>query len=487
MLLFFSKFVVVFIDTGLAKSFGVLIPTMVERLESDYATIGLICSLPATLMYLLCPVVTLVLPKINHRFVAMLGGVLCGSCIIASAFFKNTVTVGVCLALSGAGLSMTLMPTLLALNDFFRENFVLVNTITLYGLTAGSMLLPIVTERSFEAYGYAGAFIILGGIALHLVACGATIRKSSRNAATNEGELIHDEVKEKRNCHSEKKLFEKKEDMIYIQEEEEEKEEVEEIGDEQDEEDSGECISEQTGLIQNESRCKSKHETSMKARLSWTTRFFQTCTGSCRLLNEPLFLFSLPITFLQFYTMYAWMLFLVPHAEQLGIPPSKAIFFSTIGGMGGIIGRTIFIILVYKGINVYVFYIVIGLICTISFLLDFISSAYEVRATLAFVQGFSFFIEDAIPVTFNKEAVFDDRNFNMVLSLSNFMGGLGATCAGTFTALEIYSPLVINPVSQSYLFDVTQSFTKVFTIVGFLHAVMVVHLFIVAILIKRRR
>ena len=49
-----SKFVVLFIDAGIAKSFGVLIPTMVERLDSDYATVGLICSMPATLMYLLC-------------------------------------------------------------------------------------------------------------------------------------------------------------------------------------------------------------------------------------------------------------------------------------------------------------------------------------------------------------------------------------------------------------------------------------------------
>ena len=40
-----GKFVVLFIESGIAKSFGVFIPTMVERLESDYATVGLICKL----------------------------------------------------------------------------------------------------------------------------------------------------------------------------------------------------------------------------------------------------------------------------------------------------------------------------------------------------------------------------------------------------------------------------------------------------------
>ncbi|XP_011667257.1 uncharacterized protein LOC583857 [Strongylocentrotus purpuratus] len=166
------------------------------------------------------------------------------------------------------------------------------------------------------------------------------------------------------------------------------------------------------------------------------------------------------------------MLFLVPHTEHLGVPQSKAIYLSTIGGIGGIIGRTIFIILVGKGINVFVFYVAIALICTGSFLLDFVSSAYEVRAILAFVQGFSFFIEDTIISSLCKYAILDDTNFKMALALSNFTGGLGATCAGTLTG---------------YLFEVTQSFTKVFIILGFIHAAMVVHLFIVAIFIKRRR
>ncbi|XP_011664346.2 monocarboxylate transporter 12-like [Strongylocentrotus purpuratus] len=397
----------------------------------------------------------------------MLGGVLCGSCIIASAFFKNSVTVGVCLALSGVGLSMTYMPMVIALNDFFREKFVLMNTITLYGYTAGSMLLPIVMERSFEAYGYVGAFIILGGIAFNLVVCGAMIQKAPRNAATNEGKS-YNKVNEKQKCLSEGESSKQAESIRYHEEEEEEEKEEHE----EEEEDSEECVLEERRLIQNERRNINKQETSPNARSSFTSSVFQTGKRSCGLLNEPLFLFTIPIHFLFMFSIYAWMLFLVPHAEHLGIPPFKAIFLSTIGGIGGIIGRTIFIIFVGKGINVYVVYIAIGLICMASFLLDFISSAYAVRATLAFVQGFTFFIEDAIAASLFKDTVFDDRNFNMAVAVSLFAEGLGATCAGTITG---------------YLFDVTQSFTKVFIIVGFIHAVMVVHLFVVSILIKRRR
>ena len=318
---------------------------------------------------------------------------------------------------------------MIALNDFFREKFVLVHTITLYGYTTGSMLLPIVMERSFEAYGYVGAFIILGGIAFNLVACGATIHKAPINAATNGGNS-YNEVNEKQKCLFEGESSKQTESFRYHEEEEEEDEEKQE---EEEEEDGEKSVLEERRLIRNERRNINKQETSPIARSSWTSSVFQTGKRSCGLLNEPLFLFTIPIQFLFMFSMYAWMLFLVPHAEHLGIPPSKAIFLSTIGGIGGIIGRTIFIILAGKGINVYVVCIATGLIGTASFLLDFISSAYAVRATLAFVQGFSFFIEDAITASLFKDAVFDDRNFNKAVSLSFFAQGLGATCAGTFT------------------------------------------------------
>ena len=50
----FSNFMILFMDAGTAKSFGVLIPLMVERLGENYATVGLVCSLPAATLSLAC-------------------------------------------------------------------------------------------------------------------------------------------------------------------------------------------------------------------------------------------------------------------------------------------------------------------------------------------------------------------------------------------------------------------------------------------------
>ena len=47
------------------------------------------------------PVVSLILLRVNHRLVAMTGGVMSGVSLIASAFITNTAVLGVCLALTG--------------------------------------------------------------------------------------------------------------------------------------------------------------------------------------------------------------------------------------------------------------------------------------------------------------------------------------------------------------------------------------------------
>ena len=81
---------------------------------------------------------------------------------------------------------MIYMPIHLAVNDYFPEKFVLANTVALYGYTAGSVLLPILIEKSLQAYGYYGAFLILAGVASNSLVCATTIRKVPRQSTSNE-------------------------------------------------------------------------------------------------------------------------------------------------------------------------------------------------------------------------------------------------------------------------------------------------------------
>ncbi|XP_071490253.1 monocarboxylate transporter 12-like [Diadema antillarum] len=243
-----SKFTIMFLDAGLAKSLGVLLPVMITRYNTDYKTMGMICSMPATLAYF-----------------------------------------------AGFGLAMLHFPHYVALYDYFPVSFVFYNTMTLFGLTLGAFCLPVVVERSLEAYGESGAFLILGGICLNTVACGAVVRpptdlsglKQKEEEMKREGHLTEDST----------------------------------------------ASSLTTNSVQN-------METS-----SGCARSFVNKLTSLIFVSEPEFTLVTPAIFLTSYVLYAWMLFLVPQAEWLGIEPSRAVFLSSIAGISGIFGRLLFLIL----------------------------------------------------------------------------------------------------------------------------------------------
>ena len=61
-----------------------------------------------TIILLSGPIVSVILERVNHRLVAMTGGLMSGLGLIASAFITNTAILGVSLAMSGKILSSLL-------------------------------------------------------------------------------------------------------------------------------------------------------------------------------------------------------------------------------------------------------------------------------------------------------------------------------------------------------------------------------------------
>ena len=93
---------------------------------------------------------------------------------------------------------LTYFPIQVSLNDYCAKSFIFSNTLTIFGSTCGAFLVPVIVERSLEAYGYTGAFLILGGICLHTIVCGAVVRppkdmkndKGTTSTSTAQHEMI---------------------------------------------------------------------------------------------------------------------------------------------------------------------------------------------------------------------------------------------------------------------------------------------------------
>ncbi|XP_030849182.1 monocarboxylate transporter 2-like [Strongylocentrotus purpuratus] len=159
----------------MAKSFGVLIPEMVERYDSDYKTIAFICSLHS-LMFMTAPIANVLLKVMKPRTLGIFGGLLAAISIMCAPLANSVFELGILISLTGFGIVMAVFSTLVTLARFFPKSFIFSNSLTQFGIICGVFTVPIIVERSLEAYGYDGACLILGGISLHAVVSAMILR-----------------------------------------------------------------------------------------------------------------------------------------------------------------------------------------------------------------------------------------------------------------------------------------------------------------------
>ena len=357
------------------------------------------------------------------------------------------------------------------------------NTIASYGTTAGVMFLPVVAERSLEAYGYSGVFMILGAIMFHKVAGGAAIRKpifimkdnttGQSGSEQDPSEVIRHEPSEdddeedgieggdQMTTSKDEPRYDTDQGQALAENRFQTKENLENtetlnaaivINDtKRYEEDKGVLIDddnceEHVSLLNSACACDHPGEVGDLPNPSRSGQndsekynFCSSFISRCKLFmtKEALFLMCLPANYFRAYSFGAWVLFLVPHAEQLGITPSRAVFLSSIGGISGIIGRTITVILLVKKVHMFKIYITVGLITSLSFFLDFVGESFIIRSVWAFLQGLCFFVLDTVDATFLKLTLVDESNFSFGLGLVMLMNGFGNVSAGLITGRPI--------------------------------------------------
>eukprot|EP00057_Strongylocentrotus_purpuratus_P011134 XP_011665608.1 PREDICTED: monocarboxylate transporter 7-like [Strongylocentrotus purpuratus] len=429
----------------------------------------------------------------------MLGGVISAVCLVSCGFISNITGLGITLALTGIGRCFVYLPISLLINQYFKENFVLMNTIGSYGSITGVIFLPVITERSLEAYGYCGVFMILGAIMFHNVAGAAAIRKpvfsvkdnttgqsgSDQDPSEDDGEENGIEGGDQMTTLKD----ESRNDMVQAQAES--RFHTKENSENTDTQNAAiEVIAflisdEDAGILNDDNNCK-EHVPLLKSAfdhpgevddLPNAPRSGQNVRTSfisrCKLFmtKETLFLMCLPATYFRAYSFESWALYLVPHAEQIGITPSRAVFLSSIGGISGIIGRAIAVILLVKKVHMLKIYIIAGFITTLSFFLDFVGESFMIRSVWAFFQGLCFFVLDTADPTFLKLTLVDESNFSFGLGLVMLMKGSGNVSAGLITGA---------------LLDVIQSYTIVFMMIGIPVFFFTINVVVISVLLNRR-
>ncbi|XP_030830587.1 monocarboxylate transporter 3-like [Strongylocentrotus purpuratus] len=345
------------------------------------------------------------------------------------------------LTITGTGLSMGYLSSKIMLNEYFKGNYVLVAAIANLGNTTGALIAPYIVERSLEAYGYVGAMLILGGISLHAIPASVALRnppetpiRSSNPERETEALILDEERSSKRYL---RKTRQPTNSNFMITEDNQQNRPPVSLG---------------------------SHDNTIKQK-------FKNLVQSCICIQEPLMTISSPSIFLTFFGVNSWVLFLVPRAEWHGIPSSDAVFLSTLAGAGGIIGRLVYIALIYFGANAIFLSFIFNMISAITFLMDPLITTFPEMCVVAFIQGWCLFSCQVSTAAYPKYAA-SDKNFALAAGLQGLMAGMGAIVGGFISGL---------------IKDASRSFTIVFLVLGAVFTVnsMTTLLFFVAYRRKR--
>ena len=257
-----------------------------------------------------------------------------------------------------------------ALPDYFDRYFDISQSIARFGMAVGVMILPLMTQFLLSIYGWRGSVLILGGLNVHITVSGALLRPTTQSERGNRCNATETQHKY----------------------------------------DDG------------NSTLSNRNESSIE-KLS---RVFDL-----HLFTNFDFVSVLLINTACGYYYTGWLIYLVPHAEDLGFSPYAATSLATFGGLGNLIGSCVFPLVATIISNKSLIY-VSNLLVFLSLVIDPVLSLYHSYVGFV-VASFIMNVGEALDgCSIFKEAynVVDRANFT---SASNFMFvgfSLGAICSG---------------------------------------------------------
>nr|XP_015196024.1 PREDICTED: monocarboxylate transporter 13 isoform X1 [Lepisosteus oculatus] len=172
-----ALFVVSALVFGVIRSFGVFFVEFVDYFDERAGTVSWITSIGVSVQQLASPVATALCNAYGPRLVVMVGGLLSGLGMILASLSTTLVhlylSVGI---VSGMGWAMVFTPTVASVMQYFERRRSLAMALGFTGVGLSSFAFSPLFQLLVERYTWRGGLLILGGLCLNMVACGALIR-----------------------------------------------------------------------------------------------------------------------------------------------------------------------------------------------------------------------------------------------------------------------------------------------------------------------
>ena len=94
------------------------------------------------------------------------------------------------------------LPGYILVGEYFEQRKAVALAISTIGSSAGAFFGPPLIDFLFKSYGYFGAFLIIGGIAFHVLITGALYRPITTHHAFELAKMKRDQLNNVENCGS---------------------------------------------------------------------------------------------------------------------------------------------------------------------------------------------------------------------------------------------------------------------------------------------
>ncbi|XP_028820865.1 monocarboxylate transporter 13-like [Denticeps clupeoides] len=162
---------------GLIRSLGVFFVELESYFDESAQAVSWITSIGLAIQQLFSPFGTALCNLYGARPVVMFGGILAGlGLILASQATSLThlyLTMGI---ISGSGWAFVFTPTVVSVMQYFTRRRSLAMALGFTGVGLSSFAFSPLFQLLVETYAWNGALLVLGGLSLNIVACGALIR-----------------------------------------------------------------------------------------------------------------------------------------------------------------------------------------------------------------------------------------------------------------------------------------------------------------------
>ncbi|KAM3909971.1 monocarboxylate transporter 13 [Leptodactylus fuscus] len=177
--LLFSCFLQAGLVFGALRSFGIFFPEFVEYFGSAAGSVSWVTSCAVAVQQLMSPLGCALALRFGSRPVVILGGFLSSLGMFLASFstelYQLYLSIGV---VSGLGWALIFSPSMAAVTCYFSRRRSLATGFVLTGVGVFSFALTPLLQYLVEEYSWSGAMLLLSGVALHSVPCGALLHAS---------------------------------------------------------------------------------------------------------------------------------------------------------------------------------------------------------------------------------------------------------------------------------------------------------------------